>query len=128
MPRRSVLIVLSLLLCAPVQAAEPVSQPDFAVVDRLAPDDPLPERTTQWSSSTVSLADVVYRVIPGYRPLHLDLYRPVVQDTPRPLIVFVHGGAWSQANPRVGAGYASFPSVLGYLVQRGYVVAAIESR
>jgi acetyl esterase/lipase len=31
-------------------------------------------------------------------------------------------------NPRVGAGFKYFPSVLAYLAQRGYVVASIEYR
>lgn len=128
MPRFLVVVVLGMLAWCSVRAGEPLPQPEFALLDRLVADDPLPERSTQWSNPAVSLTDVVYRVLPGYRPLHLDLYRPVAHDTLRPLIVFVHGGAWAHGNPRVGAGYANFPEVLGYLAQRGYVVASIEYR
>jgi acetyl esterase/lipase len=128
MPRLSILALLGLVACQVAYPAEPLPQPDFAIMNRLAPEDPMPERATRWSNPAVSMTDVVYRVLPGYRPLHLDLYRPVVQDTPRPLIVFVHGGAWANANPRVGASYANFPDVLAYLVQRGYVVASVQYR
>lgn len=120
--------LLVLLLSQPALAAGPLPQPEFAIAPKLSPNDPMPERPTQWSNPGVTLTDVVYRVIPGYRPLHLDLYRAGLDSPPRPLIVFVHGGGWSQANPRVGAGYANFPAVLGYLAQRGYVVASIEYR
>lgn len=128
MTRRFVLALAALLLAAPADAGSPPALPEFAVLDRLVPSDPLAERPTQWSNPAVSLTDVVYSVLPGYRPLRLDLYRPVTPGAPRPLIVFVHGGGWAHANPRVGAGFADFPAILGHLVQRGYVVAAIEYR
>jgi acetyl esterase/lipase len=102
--------------------------PPFAVKDRIDPSDPMAERPILWDRPSVTLQDVVYSTVPGYRPLRLDLYRPVGKAKPLPLIVFVHGGGWSQANPRVGAAFADFPAVLGSLAERGYVVASIGYR
>jgi acetyl esterase/lipase len=102
--------------------------PEFAVVDRLAPTDPLPERQIQWGHPRVTLSSVTYSTLPGYRPLRLDLYRPAAATAVRPLVVFIHGGSWTFGNPRVGAGFKDFPSILGALAERGYVVASIEHR
>jgi len=104
------------------------AMPEFAVLERITPADPMPERETRWGNPAVTLTEVVYATRPGYRPLHLDLYRAAGVNVPRPLVVVVHGGGWAHANPRVGAAFKDFPSVLAYLVQRGYVVASIEYR
>jgi acetyl esterase/lipase len=92
------------------------------------PADPMPERQLQWPNRAVTLTEVVYATIPGFRPLHLDLYRQAGDPAPRPLIVFVHGGGYAYANPRAGGGFANFPVVLANLAERGYVVASIEYR
>ena len=98
------------------------------VSDRLMPGDPRPERPLQGLNPAVTVTDVVYATIPSFRPLHLDLYRPVGGSAPRPLIVYLHGGGWAHANPRVGASIVDFPVVLAHLAERGYVVASIEYR
>lgn len=110
------------------EPAAPAAMPEFAVLERITPVDPMPERETRWGNPQVELRDVVYATLPGYRPLRLDLYREAGVDSPRPLVVVVHGGGWAMANPRVGAGFKDFPSVLAHLAQRGYVVASIEYR
>jgi acetyl esterase/lipase len=110
------------------EPATPVAMPEFAVLERITPVDPMAERETRWGNPLVRLTDLVYATRPGYRPLHLDLYRGAGVNAPRPLVVVVHGGGWAHANPRVGAGFKDFPSVLAYLAQRGYVVASIEYR
>ena len=102
--------------------------PDFPVADRLQPADPMPVRPTDWGRKDVSLTDVVYATIPGFRPLHLDLYRATDATSPRPLIVVLHGGGWAQANPRAGAVFTNFPGVLAEFARRGFVVASIEYR
>jgi len=123
-----VLAFVLLALPAIARAAELPPLPDFAVAGRLVPADPMPERQTQWPDGAVTLSDVVYATIPGFRPLHLDLYRPTAVAGPRPLIVFVHGGGWANANPRAGAAFTRFPDVLADLAGRGYAVASIEFR
>lgn len=130
MPHRpfDALAAVLLALSASARAADSLVLPDFSVADRIMPSDPLPERETCWSNAAVTLTDVVYATIPGYRPLHLDLYRPAKDAGPLPLIVFLHGGGWAEANPRVGTAFTRFPDVLANLAERGYVVASIEFR
>lgn len=57
----------------------------------------------------------------GNRRQMLDLYLPEAKsDTPRPVLVFIHGGAWRAGN-KEGGGPA-------YLLQEGYAVASINYR
>jgi acetyl esterase/lipase len=122
-------LIASLALLAGIARGDGLpSLPDFDVADRLSPADPLPERETRWANTAVTLTDVVYASLPGYRALHLDLYRPTGGTAPRPLVVFLHGGGWAYANARVGSPFRNFPAVLATLVERGYVVASIEYR
>lgn len=127
---REVLTALAaaVLCCGTVLAAGPPSMPDFEVADQLVPRDPLPERVIRWGDGSTVMTDVVYSTIPGYRPLHLDLYRASADKTPRPLVVFVHGGGWWAGNQRAASAFLDFPAVLANLAQRGYVVASIEYR
>jgi len=127
-PRRTLAVALLATVSAHSPAGEPPPLPDFTVSDRLMPVDPMPERQTHWSHGAVTLTDVVYSTITGFRPLHLDLYRQTGVAAPRPLIVFVHGGGWAYSNPRAGAGFRDFPVVLANLAERGYVVASIAYR
>ena len=121
-------LTAAMLCCSTVLAAGPASMPDFEVADQLVPRDPLPEREIRWGDGSTVMTDVVYSTIPGYRPLHLDLYRASIDATPRPLVVFVHGGGWWAANQRAASAFLNFPAVLANLAQRGYVVASIEYR
>jgi acetyl esterase/lipase len=127
---REVLTALTaaMLCCGTVLAAGPPSMPDFEVADQLVPRDPLPERVIRWGDGSTVMTDVVYSTIPGYRPLHLDLYRASADATPRPLVVLVHGGGWWAGNQRAASAFLDFPAVLANLAQRGYVVASIEYR
>ena len=127
-PRRTLAVALLATVSTHSPAGEPPPLPDFTVADRLMPVDPMPERQTHWSHGAVTLTDVVYSTITGFRPLHLDLYRQTGVAAPRPLIVFVHGGGWAYSNPRAGAGFRDFPVVLANLAERGYVVASIAYR
>jgi acetyl esterase/lipase len=102
--------------------------PDFAVADRLVPEDPLPARTLQLRGDVTLRSDLVYSALPGFRPLRLDLYSVEPSRSPRPLVVFIHGGGWTTGNPRAGGAFKELPDVLAWLAQRGYVVASIEYR
>jgi acetyl esterase/lipase len=55
--------------------------------------DRLPEMKHRIGGVTVRM-DIAYSTLPGFRPLHLDLYAPTKVKAPRPLSVFVHGGGW----------------------------------
>jgi acetyl esterase/lipase len=121
-------LTAAIFCCGSVLAGEPASIPDFEVSDQLVPRDPLPEREIRWGDGSTVMTDVVYSTIPGYRPLHLDLYRRSADETPRPLVVFVHGGGWWAGNQRAASAFLDFPAVLANLAHRGYVVASIEYR
>lgn len=73
-------------------------------------------------------ADIVYSTIMGFRPLRLDLYAPAQNSSPKPLVVFVHGGGWTTGHKRTTASYKDFPGVLANLARRGFVVASMEYR
>ncbi|MGD0770328.1 MAG: alpha/beta hydrolase [Tepidisphaeraceae bacterium] len=66
-----------------------------------------------------AIRDVAY-VPHGLRSQMLDLYVPDVATSPRPLMVWIHGGGWY-------GGDKSAPPGLGLLL-RGYVVASIDYR
>src|SRR5512139_498676 len=127
MTNRAVIALMALLCALTAQAAGP-PLPAFEVKDRVGPTDPLPERETRWNQPGVTLTSLTYSTLRGYRPLRLDLYRQPAVKTAQPLVMFIHGGAWSFANPRVGAAFRNFPLILAALAERGYVVASIEYR
>ena len=72
--------------------------------------------------------DVVYREVPGYRPLGLDLYLPEALPTgPVPVIVHVHGGGWrrgSRRHPLPALGTDFYDR----LAAQGFAVAAVDYR
>src|ERR1700716_3802501 len=54
-------------------------------------EDRSPERHTAFAGGVVGIADLVYSVQPGFRPLRLDLYLPPGAPGSHPLVVFIHG-------------------------------------
>ena len=74
--------------------------------------------------------NLVYTQIDGFRPLTLDLYQiPLkAKETPRPAILFVHGGLWSKGDARHAPGFDDFPGFLASLAAKNYVVASINYR
>jgi acetyl esterase/lipase len=127
--RAALLASIVLSLSSHGVVAAPVPLPDFEVADRLMPRDPQPERAVAWpAGGNVAVTDVTYATYPGFRPLRLDLYRVSSDKTPRPLVVYVHGGGWFVGNQRAGGSFLDLPVILGNLAQRGYVVAAIQYR
>lgn len=122
-----IVLTLSLLIAARTHA-EPVVVPEFAVADRLVPEDPLTPATRTLRGSVVLQQDVVYATVPGFRRLRLDLYAPATASAALPLVVFLHGGGWKLGSPRAGGAFRSFPDVLAWFASRGYVVASIEYR
>lgn len=60
---------------------------------------------------------LVYAVVDG-EPFALDLHLPA-GDAPAPLVVYLHGGAWSAGNR---TGYPAF------LVEQGFAVASVDFR
>jgi acetyl esterase/lipase len=97
-------LCLVLLFCASASAQPPAKQP---------PRGPrLPEGAT-------AHRDLEY-VAGGHERNKLDLYLPAKADTPLPLIVWIHGGAWM-------AGSKDNCPALRFL-EKGYAVASINYR
>jgi acetyl esterase/lipase len=65
--------------------------------------------------------DVVYTTA-GPDEQKLDIYHPTSSSTPRPAVVFLHGGGWSAGGKR------SFQRQAAYLAAQGYVCASINYR
>lgn len=73
--------------------------------------------------------DVTFATPIGYRPLTLDIYASSAVAGPRrPLLIYVHGGAWLAGYPREAAAYQDWPSLLAKMAVRGYVVASVSYR
>jgi acetyl esterase/lipase len=86
-----------------------------------------PDRVTRFPDGVTSLADVTYSVIPGFRPLVVDLYMPA-GNAARPLIIYIHGGGWVGGHTRHSGALADFPRALAKLASEGFVVASLEYR
>lgn len=119
-------VTMALLTVAgPVHAqapanAEPAAPPPFP--------DPFGERVIDMGKGVNVTTDIAFSAIPGFRPLLLDLYRAKGAGA-RPLVVYVHGGAWMIGHRRalVVPGM-NFTKVLADLARRGYAVASISYR
>ncbi|MFB3813833.1 MAG: alpha/beta fold hydrolase [Terriglobales bacterium] len=92
-------------------------------------EDRFPKTSARFPSGVVAQPDIEYANLVGFRPLHLDLYTHERSGPQaRPLVVWIHGGAWKRGDSRTSAAYANFPAVLASLAARGYVVASINYR
>lgn len=94
-------------------------------------DDRYPDRSTLFPAGVTALADVVYSVVPGFRPLVLDLYLPGRAAKPAsgyPVIIYIHGGGWIGGHTRHAGAFANWPKTLASIAANGYVVASIEYR
>jgi acetyl esterase/lipase len=90
--------------------------------------DHYPDRVTHFPGGVTSLADVVYSVIPGYRPMIIDIYMPPKSNAPKPLVMYIHGGGWMNGDTRHAGATDDFPKVLAALAAEGFVVASLEYR
>jgi acetyl esterase/lipase len=94
-------------------------------------DEPMPSHPVAFLGGVTAMPDLTYSIVPGYRPLKLDLYLPpasFASKGPRPTVVFIHGGGWVGGGPRLSAAFDNWPTVLAAMSARGYVVAAVSYR
>ena len=114
---------------AALAAAAP-GQRAFPTADHAPSADPYPDRVTHFPSGVTGLADVVYSVVPGYRPMILDIYMPPKGKAAaaKPLVIYVHGGGWVAGHTRAAGALSDFPKVLASLAAEGFVVASVEYR
>jgi acetyl esterase/lipase len=122
------LLAMTLACCPPSSSAE--NSAAAAVSPHVVPEDRYPERHVDFQSGVVGFPDLVYATLPGFRPLHLDLYRPRGKpgSPAHPFVVYLHGGGWQSGHTRQSGAFASWPDVLASLAARGYVVASVEYR
>jgi acetyl esterase/lipase len=111
MPRGWLLMLLALLPTAHAQHEE------------YAPNPPV-----SYPGGVQSFRDVIFAQPVGFRSLTLDLYLPPGGLAKRPVVVFIHGGAWRSKTARDGGAFRDFPSVLASVAARNYVVASVNYR
>lgn len=120
------------LLCAACAQPAGSHATDWRVAAAPVLADWLPPHELGYANGARVRGDVVYAILPGYRPLTLDLYMPPEgARTPArgfPLIVFVHGGAWAGGHARHAGAIDGFPGYLARLSEQGYVVASVNYR
>ncbi|WP_416465022.1 alpha/beta fold hydrolase [Sphingomonas sp. VDB2] len=124
---RRITLSLGLALLA-AQGPLLAQPPSPATAPEPALGDPMPDRILTLANGVTVNADIVYSVIPGYRPITLDLYRPSAASGPLPLVLYIHGGGWANGHTRQSGAFSDFPAVLADLSARGYIVASLEYR
>jgi acetyl esterase/lipase len=107
--------------------AASAAERSFAVAASPVLEDTYPERLTMFPQDVRGLADITYSVVPGFRPLILDLYLPK-GNGPHPLVLYIHGGGWVGGHTRHSGALEGFPRVLASLAAEGFAVASIEYR
>lgn len=93
--------------------------------------DHYPTRRLAFPGGVTGLADVTYEILPGFRPLTLDVYLAspsTTAATVRPLVLYIHGGGWTTGHSRQSGAFDNWPKVLASLAARGYVVASLNYR
>jgi len=121
-------------LARPAAAAQqPAANDQAPAPGPPAPPDPTATSRREFPGGVVALTDITYSRINGFRPLKLDIYRSAAPSTtPKPLVVWLHGGGWYTGDQRGGGiqtpAYRNWPAVLASLAGRGYVVASITYR
>lgn len=115
------------LLClvaepAPAQPFQPEVAAGLVHEDRYPANHVFPRGVT-------GVPDVVYGGQASPSPLLLDLYLPPgPAATPRPLVVYIHGGLWTDGSRRTSGAFANWPLALAAIAARGYVVASVDYR
>ena len=138
------LFALPLLLAAtPVKTAKPVPKPAAKLTTtKPAAANPAPKaapsaadfsETKNYPQTVtfpggVTMTEMVYSTLQGFRPLTLDLYQPPGKSDPRPVLVFIHGGNWVGGDSRHNSPFGDFPGLLASIAAHGYVVASVNYR
>jgi acetyl esterase/lipase len=128
---RSLQVLGAAMSCAVALVSSTAAAAPEAVATAAHPvlEDRYPERRTALAGGVVGLADLTYSVLPGFRPLRLDLYEPPGPPSgSHPLVVFIHGGGWMSGHTRHSGAFEDWPGVLASLAAKGYVVASVEYR
>lgn len=71
---------------------------------------------------------VEYAVVPGFRPLLLDVHGAGVGSDPRPVVLFVHGGGWREGGRAEFCPAWPGRQAFDWLVADGFVVVSPDYR
>jgi acetyl esterase/lipase len=104
------------------------AQREFPVGTEPVLADNYPARQVAFPSGITGYPDVVYSVLPGFRPLVVDIYTRSGSGARRPLVLYIHGGGWNSGHTRHSGALANFPEALAMLASEGFVVASLEYR
>jgi acetyl esterase/lipase len=115
--------LLALLILVPIVQARAQHNDQDDAPPGYAPTPPV-----LYPGNVRSLRDVTFAAPEGFRPLTLDLYLPPEGGPPKPVVVFIHGGAWRSRTARDGGVFRDFPAVLASVAARNYVVASVNYR
>ncbi len=74
-----------------------------------------------------SFEGLTYSMIPGYRPLLLDVHVPDGVDDP-PVVLWIHGGAWLMGDRRLPPVMWPVGALFQKIVDAGFAVAALDYR
>ncbi len=124
--------ILAAVFAALMLQSNALAQPNAPKIDA-SPflGDHYPPRRSEFPAGVIGFADVTYAIIPGFRPLTLDVYlAPQSRAGPggSPLVLYIHGGGWSNGHARQSGAFDDWPRVLASLAARGYVVASLNYR
>ncbi|WP_164465889.1 alpha/beta hydrolase [Actinoplanes teichomyceticus] len=72
--------------------------------------------------------DTVVAEIPGFRPLALDLFRPLAVEPPVPLVIWIHGDAWRAGDHRGEPAPPAAGRITERLLGDGFAVARVTYR
>jgi acetyl esterase/lipase len=97
---------------------------------KIAEKKPAPKTQISYPDGVTAQRDLIYSALPGFRPLALDIYqpKPARKDFPKPVVIFVHGGAWNSGDNRHSATLDDLPETLAALAADNYVVASVDYR
>ena len=125
-------ITLALLFCATLSACKPA----YSAFERAmsAPESNTANSTTTFAATAPTHADLAYAGTSNQAQM-LDVYAPDVTVNPseqghRPLIVFIHGGAWMIGDKAWirGGTHMQLEQFLQLLLNSGYAVASLNYR
>ena len=94
------------------------------------PDDPARHRppAAERADDRLCWRDAVVAEPDGFRPLLLDLFRPIGAATPVPLIVWIHGGAWRMGTNKREAPPLAAARIGDRILDAGFALARITYR
>lgn len=72
--------------------------------------------------------DVEFALLPGFRPLVLDLSVPRGRTGRVPAVVYIHPGAWLTGTHKCNPHYVCQNAILAGLAEAGFAVAAVQYR